>query len=121
MEEQKIIIESLFEKVENYTKTSIELYKLKFIGKSSSLAASVLVYAFLIITLLFFVSFFNIALALVLGKWIGSYFLGFLVVAIFYLAISCLVLIFRDKISKNILETILLKILVTKNNSNEKK
>lgn len=113
MKDQKIVIEDIFEKVENYTKTTFELHKLKFIGKSSSVVSILILYVTLFIIALFFVSFINIALALLIGKWIGIYYLGFLIVSLFYLFIACLVYIFRDEISKRFQDTILLKILIT--------
>lgn len=113
MKDQKIVIEDIFEKVENYTKTTFELHKLKFIGKSSSVVSVLILYVTLFIIALFFVSFINIALALLIGKWIGIYYLGFLIVSLFYLFIACLVYIFRDEISKRFQDTILLKILIT--------
>ncbi len=119
MKDQKIVIEELFKKVENYTKTTFELHKLKFIGKSSSVVSIVLLYVTLFIIALFFVSFINIALALLIGKWIGIYYLGFLIVSIFYLFIACLVFIFKDEISQKLQDTILLKILITQDNEDE--
>lgn len=113
MKDQKIVIEDIFEKVENYTKTTFELHKLKFIGKSSSVVSILLLYVTLFIIALFFVSFINIALALLIGKWIGIYYLGFLIVSLFYLFIACLVYIFKDEISKKFQDNILLKILIT--------
>lgn len=119
MKDQKIVIEDIFEKVENYTKTTFELHKLKFIGKSSSVVSVLLLYATLFIIALFFVSFINIALALLIGKWIGSYYLGFLIVSLFYLFIACLVYIFKDEISKKFQDNILLNILIS-NDEDEK-
>ena len=120
MKDQKIVIEEVFKKVENYTRTTFELHKLKFIGKSSSVVSILLLYVTLFIITLFFVSFINIALALLVGKWIGSYYLGFLIVSFFYLLIACLVYIFKDEISNKLQDTILLKILITPDEEEEK-
>ena len=81
-------IEMLFEKVENYTKTSVELIKLSAIEKTSE-AVSVLVSHITIIVLVaFFLLFINIGISLWIGKLIGEYYIGFLIVSFVYLILG---------------------------------
>lgn len=120
MDEQKEALKDLFDRVEDYTSTSIELYKLKLISKSSSLLSSIFINLLIIILALFFVSFINIALAFLIGKWMGSFGLGFLIVSSFYLLLACLVYIFKGNISENIIENQLLQNFLHKNEKNEK-
>lgn len=120
MNEQKEALEELFDKVENYSKTSFALYKLQLIDKSSSLLSIVLVYIAIIVFMLFFISFINIALALFIGQWIGDYYLGFLIVSVFYLIVGGLIYWNRNKLSAYFSESVLLKLLLPKNWNYEK-
>lgn len=120
MNEQKEALEELFDKVENYSKTSFALYKLQLIDKSSSLLSIVLVYITMIVFMLFFISFINIALALFIGQWIGDYYLGFLIVSVFYLIVGGLIYWNKNKLSAYFSESVLLKLLLPKNWNYEK-
>lgn len=120
MNEQKEALEELFDKVENYSKTSFALYKLQLIDKSSSLLSIVLVYIAMIVFMLFFISFINIALALFIGQWIGDYYLGFLIVSVFYLIVGGLIYWNKNKLSAYFSESVLLKLLLPKNWNYEK-
>lgn len=120
MNEQKEALEELFDKVENYSKTSFALYKLQLIDKSSSLLSIVLVYIAIIVFMLFFISFINIALALFIGQWIGDYYLGFLIVSVFYLIVGGLIYWNKNKLSAYFSESVLLKLLLPKNWNYEK-
>lgn len=121
MEEQKEALKDLFDRFENFSSTSIELYKLKLIGKTSSILASLTISIVVLIISLFFISFINIALALYIGKWMGNYGLGFLIVSSFYLLLTCLVYFFRSNISENLIENLLLRKFLSKENKNESK
>lgn len=120
MEGQKEIIKDIFEKVENLTSTSIELYKLKFIDKSSSILSRMFIGLAILITMLFFISFITIALAFLIGKWIGNYGLGFLIISSFYLILTVIIYVFRNSISERVIENKLLNIFLSKNTKNEK-
>ncbi|HLN21761.1 MAG TPA: phage holin family protein [Bacteroidales bacterium] len=91
--EEKSSFETLLERAEEFTRTNIELIKLKAVDKFSdgaSSAASKIAGAF------FFVMFFllaNIGLSLWLGNVLGETWYGFLIIAGFY-GILCSVLFF---------------------------
>ncbi len=97
MDEKASSIETLYEHIEAYSKTSLDLYKLKAIEKtaevSSNLASNVIVLAIIS----FFILFVNIGIAIWLGELFGKMYYGFFIVAAFY-ALTCLVVYsFRNK------------------------
>lgn len=105
-------LEPLFERVEDYAKTSYELYKLKTIDKSASIISSI-VYGGIIITLfsIFFVII-NIGIAIWLGDIFGKMYYGFLCVGGFYGIIGGIVYLFMHKsIKKHISNLIISKLL----------
>ena len=84
-------IETLFEKAENYSKTTIELLKLKTIDKSADVASSLVVQiAFFIIVVLFVITL-NIGLALWIGELLGKSYYGFFAIAGFYALMAILI------------------------------
>ncbi len=84
-------IETLFEKAENYGKTTIELLKLKAIDKSADVASSLVVQiAFLIIVVLLVITL-NIGLALWIGELLGKSYYGFFAIAGFYALMAILI------------------------------
>ena len=97
MENQSLLIETLFEKATHYTKTSVELYKLKAIGKSadiiSDLASRTIVIAFAVIC--FFIL--NTGIALWIGEMLGKTYYGFFIVAGFYAFAGMLFYVFRNR------------------------
>ena len=100
MEDQATIMESFFEKGEVYAKTNVELIRLKTIGKSaevfSSLAGGILIFVSLLIV--FFML--TIGAAIWIGSLIGAVYLGFFVVACFYLFISLFIYVFKNRLIK---------------------
>ena len=97
MQTQPGPIDLLVEKAEQYGKTSIELYRLKAIAQSadilSSLVAKLAMYVFF--TLFFLIL--NIGVALWIGTMLHAAYLGFFIVAGFYLLGGILLYIFRGK------------------------
>ena len=88
MEKTEEVVESIFAQSEQYSKTSIELFKLKAIDKAVGVISS-MVYRLVVIiffTLFFFIV--NIGLSFWLGELIGHDYLGFFIVAGFYLVVG---------------------------------
>lgn len=82
--EEKSSFEALLERAEDYTKTSIELIKLKAIDKISDGASSA---ASKVVALFFFISFFlmlSVGLSLLIGELLGKAWYGFMVMAGLY-------------------------------------
>lgn len=84
MEEQENLVESLFEKAQEYSKTTVELYKLKALDKTADVVSTMA--SSLVVTgaVLFFLFLFNIAVALWIGDLLGKSYYGFFIVAGFY-------------------------------------
>ena len=94
-------VEKLFEKVENYSKTTIQLGKHLAIYSSaeiiSNVAVKIVVFSLLGVGILFA----NIGLAIYLGEILQKPFLGFLIVAAFYLFVAILMFVFKNIFIKN--------------------
>ena len=71
MEENQNTIESLFERVVEYGKTSLELVKLKVVDKITDLVSSLVPNSVVFILIMVFVLFLNLGLAFWLGEIIG--------------------------------------------------
>lgn len=97
MEDHSTLIGSLFEKTEHYTKTSVELYKLKAIDKSADVISTLVARLAVIVFITLFVLILNIGVALWIGELLGKSYYGFFVVAGFYALIGILLYGFRNK------------------------
>ncbi len=97
MENQASLVEVLFERTSQYTKKSIELYKLKTISKSADVISSLAVrFALTAIAVIFFLIT-NIGIALWVGEQLGRGYYGFFCVAGFYAFIGLIIYVFRNK------------------------
>jgi len=90
-------IESLFEKVEDYSRTSIKLFKLNTIDKSADIVSSFAVKSVIFIFVAMFVLSINIGLALWLGEMLGKSYYGFFIVGGVYALIAIPVYIYRHQ------------------------
>lgn len=91
-------IELLYDKVKEYTETSIELYKLNAIEVTADVVSSLASRIALALVFSLFTLFVNIAISLWIGNLLGAYYLGFLIVSGFYLIISILIYFFCEKL-----------------------
>ncbi len=94
MDDKATTIEMLFEKAENYTKTSAELLKLNAIDKSADILSSLLSRLAIITVVALFTLLLNIGVALWLGEILGKSYYGFFIVSGFYLIITAILSIF---------------------------
>lgn len=111
MEEKESLIETLFEKIEDYGKINLELLKLKAINTSADLVSSIvskLVVAVVII--LIFISL-NTGLALWIGEMLGKSYYGFFIVAVFYVLIALILYLVPGIVKTPINDSIILKML----------
>ena len=90
-------IKSLIDKSKDYLDTKIELARLKTIDKSADVLSAVVVMVSVIFLGFFFILFVSIALALMLGKWLGSYHYGFFIMGGVYALILLIIYIQREK------------------------
>ncbi len=88
MEMPPSLIESLFERVEAYGKTTLELSKYKVI-ETMSVVITLLASRFIVfIVMVLFVSFLSFGMALYLGDLLEKPYFGFFIVAAFYLVVG---------------------------------
>jgi hypothetical protein len=85
METTTAAVELLFERTEDYTKTTFELAKLKALKTTTDITTSILSRVSVIIMASLFVLVFNVGVALLLGDLLGKSYYGFFIVAAFYL------------------------------------
>ena len=78
-------IETLFEGIEAYGKTTYELSKLKALDAISSTAASLMSRIIMMLIISLFIFILSIGVALMIGDALGKSYYGFLVVSAFYL------------------------------------
>lgn len=94
-------LEPLFEKVEDYAKTSFELYRLKTIQKSTNIISVFISRGIVIVFFFMFITAVNIGAALWLGDILGKDYYGFFCVAGFYGILGTIVYSFMHKYIKS--------------------
>jgi lipopolysaccharide export LptBFGC system permease protein LptF len=87
MENKTSYLEPLFERIEEYSKTSYELKKLKVLGKTADVLSAYISRGLTLIVFSVFIVFANIGLALWLGDLTGKTYYGFVFVAAFYFVV----------------------------------
>ncbi|OXG06179.1 hypothetical protein BC749_102163 [Flavobacterium araucananum] len=91
---------NLYEKAENYTKTSLELIKLKTVSAAADVLSTLTSRIAVGAVVAFFTLFLNIGISLWLGKLLGEYYYGFFIVALFYLIVAIVMNSMQHKIIK---------------------
>jgi len=84
MEVKTSFIEPLFERAEEYGKTSYELFKLKAVDKTATVVSVLVLRSIIIFTLSVFVVIASIGAALWIGDLLGKSYYGFFCIAGFY-------------------------------------
>ena len=112
MENNENLFETLLERATEYGKTSLEIIRLKTLGKTSDVISSIILYSVVFILFAFFMLFVNLGLALWIGVILENTFLGFFIVAAFY-GIAALVIYFlmHKWLKKNICDYIIKQLL----------
>ena len=101
MDKNAELIESLLARLTDYTKTSLELIKLKVLDKTSDAISSFVPHFMVFVLAASFLFFLNLGLALWLGEILGKTYLGFFVVAGFYFILGTFIHFFLHKRIKN--------------------
>lgn len=109
MYHQERLIESLFEKVEVYGKTTYELSKLKLLKATIIVVPSLVSRLAVILMLTLFTLVFNIGIALLLGELLGKLYYGFFIVAAFYLVAGFLLHFFLHHWIKKPISNLIIK------------
>ena len=91
---------NLYEKAENYTKTSLELLKLKTVSAVADVLSTLTSRIAVGAVVAFFTLFLNIGISLWLGKVLGEYYYGFFIVALFYLIVAIVMHTMQHRIIK---------------------
>src|ERR1017187_2860187 len=97
MQENKISVDSIMEKVEDYGNTRIDLVKLQALDQTSEVISSLASGMAIIYIIFVFIFVLNIGIALWLSELLGKLYYGFFIVAGFYAFGSILVYIFRNE------------------------
>lgn len=108
-------IEMLFDKAEEYSKTTIELLKLQAIRKSADVISSLISKAVITICVALSIFMLNIGVALWLGKLTGENYYGFFIVVGLYLFIALLCHIFRKKLIQTTLKNNIISKMMNEN------
>ena len=105
-------LKNLFETSKDYINTKLELGKLKIVDKSTAISSALIsMVAMLLITFLA-AGFLSIGVALLIGKYLHSYYIGFALVGGFYLIILIVFYKMRLKwIKKPVTEDLIQKML----------
>jgi cation transporter-like permease len=88
-------IEMLFEKAEEYSKTTLELLKLQAIRKSADVISSLVSKAVIAMSVALSIFIISIGLALWLGKFTGESYYGFFIISGIYILLALLLYTFR--------------------------
>ena len=109
MSNQNNLIESLFERVESYGKTTYELSKLKLLKTTIGIVPSLISRLVVILMITLFTLIFNIGLALYLGELLGKVYYGFFIIAAFYLIAGIIFHFFLQNWIKKPISNIIIK------------
>jgi hypothetical protein len=90
-------IATLFERAEDYTKTTLKLVKLNAVDKSAEIVSSLFSLLVVSMTVVLSVIIISIGGALWLGKLLGDTFYGFFIIGAFYMLVAILLRIFREQ------------------------
>ena len=116
MENKTTTLENLFESVEQYSKTSFELYKHKGIYEIASLTSTLSVKFILTMVVVLVSIFFSIGVALWLGDLLGKNYYGFFIVALSYILLWVLLFIFKKAAIKRPMSNMIIKSILQTNN-----
>ncbi len=88
-------IEKLFERIEQYSKTSFELYKYSAIYETAALFSSLAVKFVMTLIVFIVVLLFTVALSLWIGDMLQNTAYGFLLMGLFYVLLGIFLFVFR--------------------------
>ncbi len=117
-------LQNIYNKIENYTNTTIDLVKLHMVDKSADVLSSLVANLIMILVFALFTFFINFGLASYLGSLLNSTYLGFFIVSIFYLLIGIVLYFYKNKfikapLSDTIVENLLKKTTLEEELKNE--
>ncbi len=110
-------IATLFERAEDYSKTSLELYKLNTIDKTADLVSSLVSNFVILVTVALSLLILNIGVSLWIGNYFDELYYGFLIVGGFYAFIGIILCVFRKKWIKIPVSNSIIKKMIREKNS----
>jgi hypothetical protein len=93
-------IEELIEKTEDYGKTSLELFKLHLIDKTSEVISYLISQVVIFFIVVLFILILNIGLSLWIGEILGKTYYGFFALSGFYVVVAVILYASRNKLLK---------------------
>jgi fatty acid desaturase len=109
MEDNSNLLDSLLERAGEYGKTSLELYKLKTIDKTTDVVSVIIPHSVVFVLIASFMLFLNLGLAFWLGEILGKIFYGFFIVAGFYIIAGIVIHFFMHNWLKRLIVNYLIK------------
>ncbi|HNP53101.1 MAG TPA: phage holin family protein [Ferruginibacter sp.] len=111
--------ERLVDQFKSYVNTRLQAWQLSLAEKAASIIANVLAAIFCLMVLLLFVVMLSIGAALLLGEWLGHYWLGFLIIAFIYLFMGIVFWSLRKKLIQFPLMNVFLQQLIQANDEKD--
>jgi hypothetical protein len=112
MEDKASPLETLIQRAEDFSKTSIKLFKLKAIDKTSEIVSGLASWLVVIILIALFFMILNIGIALWIGEMLGKAYYGFFILAGFYAIMALIIQIFSNRwIKKPVRNSIISQLL----------
>ena len=100
MEEEKSFTQRLYDKAEQYFKTSVELYKLKAVSSFAEVFSAIATGFIIWVIFLMFLLFLSIGAAFYFGDLLGKWHYGFFIVSGIYLLTGFIIYLLRIKCLK---------------------
>lgn len=97
MDTTPTLIESLFERIEALSKTTIELSKLRAMETTTNILTVLISRLVVFMVLTMFIVLFSIGFAFMLGDWLRKPHYGFFIVASFYLVLGIILYLYLPK------------------------
>lgn len=111
--------EGLTENLKSYIKTSLELIKLEVTERSSVILASLIGNLLVGVIGIFFVLFFSIGAGFFLSALLNNYYLGFAIIAGFYLLLALILILGKKKLVERPLRDKIIRMLLSKNDGKD--
>lgn len=120
LEEEFKNAEELAMHVKAYIQTEIELFKLRFAEKLSKIVSNFIAAMVIVGVLLLFMLFVSLALAFLIGEWLGRISAGFFIVSALYLLAGMLIWNLREKLIRIPILNAILRQLFNNETTDEK-
>lgn len=115
MESSANSIEILYEKAKVYAETSLNLLALNVIDKTADVLSTLVSRIFIAIAVAMFTLFLNLGIGLYIGELLDQYYLGFLIVSVFYLVVALVLYGFKEQLIESPLANLIItKLLLSK-------